>query len=62
MELVQYVKWTKEGERKHFLELAKIHQNDSDLVEAVVNELKVDRLTAMIAVTKMKEKIKELKK
>lgn len=62
MELVQYVKWTKEGERKYFLELAKIHQNDSDLVEAVVNELKVDRLTAMIAVTKMKEKIKELRK
>ena len=61
MELMQWVKWTKPGEKKLFLDLAKQHKDDANLKHAVMDALEIDSITALFLIKRFEKEINQIR-
>lgn len=62
MEIISYVKWTKEGERERFYNLIPLSKNTEELKQNIMKEFGVDKTTANTIILRYREKIKQLQK
>ena len=61
MELMQWVKWTKPGEKKLFLDLAKKYENNAELKTAVMEQMDTDSITALFLLKRFEKEINQIR-
>lgn len=61
MEIVQYIKWTKSGEKDRFFQLIKDSKNDIELKDFICKEFGVEGWQAGVMMSRFSEKIKSIR-
>ena len=62
MEIVQYIKWTKPGEKERFFQLVKDSKDDLELKTVTCKEFDIEGWQAGVMLNRFAEKIKSIRK
>lgn len=61
MEIIQYVKWTKSGEKDEFLRLAKQYPDNNEFISIAAEHFQVDKMDIRVALLRYKEEIQKVR-
>ena len=61
MEIIQYVKWTKPGEKQKFEILVRTTKDNNELKEAIQKEFNVDYSTALTTTVRLRSLINKIR-
>lgn len=62
MEIVQYIKWTKPGEKEKFFQVVKDSKDDLELKAIICKEFGIEGWQAGVMLSRFAEKIKSIRK
>lgn len=62
MEIIQYIKWTKPGEKEKFFQLVENSKDDLELKTVMCKEFDIEGWQAGVMLNRFAEKIKSIRK